>query len=58
MGSDVKGFKVGDRVYSCGSVSGTYATHGVFSPDQLYLLPKECSYKSGACFGTGYFTSL
>lgn len=58
MGKDVSSFHVGDRVYSSGSVSGTYATHGVFTADQLYPLPATMSYKAGACLGTGYFTSL
>lgn len=58
VGKDVTAFHVGDRVYSSGSVSGTYATHGVFTADQLYPLPKTMSFKAGACIGTGYFTSL
>ena len=58
VGNDVTQFKKGDRVFSSGSVSGTYATHGVFTPDQLYPLPAEFSFKEGACIGTGYFTSL
>ncbi|KAK8795207.1 hypothetical protein WA588_004056, partial [Blastocystis sp. NMH] len=58
VGSNVTQFKKGDRVFSCGSVSGTYATHGVFTPDQLYRLPAEFNFKEGACIGTGYFTSL
>lgn len=58
VGKDVSSFHVGDRVYSSGSVSGTYATHGVFTADQLYPLPATMSYKAGACLGTGYFTSL
>ena len=58
VGEDVKDFHVGDRVFSSGSVSGTYATHGTFSPDQLFVLPEGLSYQGGACLGTGYFTSL
>ena len=58
VGTDVTEFKKGDRVFSCGSVSGTYATHGVFTADQLFRLPEYFTFKDGACIGTGYFTSL
>ena len=58
VGKDVTEFKKGDRVFSCGSVSGTYATHGVFTADQLFRLPEYFTFKDGVCIGTGYFTSL
>lgn len=58
VGKDVTEFQKGDRVFSCGSVSGTYATHGVFNADQLYPLPRHFTFQDGACIGTGYFTSL
>lgn len=58
VGKDVTSFHVGDKVFSSGSVSGTYATHGVFTEDQLFLTPERFSYKEAACLGTGYMTSL
>lgn len=54
----MKSLHVGDKVFSSGSISGTYANYGVFTEDQLYLIPKTFSYKDAACLGTGYLTSL
>ena len=37
----------------------THLSHyGVFTEDQLYLIPKTFSYQDAACLGTGYLTSL
>ena len=58
VGENVKTLHVGDKVFSCGSISGTYANYGVFTEDQLYLIPKTFSYQDAACLGTGYLTSL
>lgn len=58
VGKDITSFQVGDTVFSSGSVSGTYATHGVFTEDQLFKIPKNFSFKDAACLGTGYLTSL
>merc|ERR1740133_228871 len=51
VGSGVESFQVGDRVYSSGSLTGTYATHALFTANQLYPLPDNISFAEGACVG-------
>ena len=41
----------GTRVYTTGSVTGTYATHAICEQTTVALLPDNVSYEQGACLG-------
>src|SRR6516225_9165894 len=43
IGADVSEFKVGDRVYTAGSVSGTYAKFALCKKEQVHPLPANVS---------------
>ena len=47
----------GDRVYTAGSLSGTYAEYALCRLDQLHPLPDVLSYAQGAALGTPYVTA-
>jgi NADPH2:quinone reductase len=51
VGSSVKKFKPGDRVYVTGSQTGTYAEKALCSEDQVHPLPPNISYEQGAAIG-------
>jgi NADPH:quinone reductase len=51
-------FRPGDRVYSGGSISGTYAEFAIFDPVQLHPLPENVSFAQGAAMGTPYATAF
>jgi NADPH2:quinone reductase len=51
IGSDVKKVKVGDRVYTSGSLTGTYAELALCAETQVHLLPANVSYEQGAAVG-------
>jgi NADPH2:quinone reductase len=57
VGPDVNQFKVGDRVYTAGSVSGTYAEFALCKTDQVHRLPANASFAQGAAMGTPYATA-
>jgi NADPH2:quinone reductase len=62
VGSDVTGFKAGDRVYVCGvgntvAGAGTYAQLALCSPSQLHHLPARVSFGQGAALGVPYCTA-
>jgi NADPH2:quinone reductase len=57
LGSDVKEFKTGDRVYTGGSVSGTYAEFALCRMEQVHRLPENVSFAQGAAMGTPYATA-
>jgi NADPH:quinone reductase len=54
---DVKGFKPGDRVYTAGSISGTYAEFALCKTEQVHPLPANVSFAQGAAVGTPYATA-
>ena len=54
---DVNQFKVGDRVYTAGSVSGAYAEFALCKAEQVHLLPAKVSFAQGAAMGTPYATA-
>src|SRR5262249_7664772 len=54
--SDCK-FKQGDRVYTAGSLSGTYAEFVLCRMDQVHRLPDNVSFAQGAAVGTPYATA-
>lgn len=58
VGSGVTKFKPGDRVYTCRSISGTYATHAlVDAASQLQPLPDSVSFVAGAGIFVPYYTA-
>jgi NADPH2:quinone reductase len=57
VGADVKEFKPGDRVYTAGSVSGTYAEFALCKTAQVHPLPANVSFAQGAAMGTPYATA-
>jgi NADPH2:quinone reductase len=57
IGSQVRGYRKGNRVYVSGSLTGTYAEYSVCSPTQLHPLPRQLSYEDGACVGIPYATA-
>lgn len=57
VGADVSEFKAGDRVYTAGSLSGTYAEFALCKKEQLHPLPANVSFAQGAAIGTPYATA-
>jgi NADPH:quinone reductase len=57
VGPDVNEFKAGDRVYTAGSVSGTYAEFALCKTEQVHPLPVNVSFAQGAAMGTPYATA-
>ena len=57
VGSDVSEFKAGDRVYTAGSLSGTYAEFALCKKEQVHPLPANISFAQGAAMGTPYATA-
>jgi NADPH:quinone reductase len=57
VGSGVTEFKPGDRVYTAGSSSGTYAEFALCKKEQLHPLPANVSFAQGAALGTPYATA-
>jgi len=57
IGDGVAKFKPGDRVYTAGSVTGTYAEYSVCEEEHLGRLPDNVSFEEGAGIWTPYATS-
>jgi NADPH2:quinone reductase len=57
VGPDVSEFKSGDRVYTAGSITGTYAEFALCKREQLQPLPANVSFAQGAAMGTPYATA-
>src|SRR5438874_5517858 len=57
VGADVNEFKAGDRVYTAGSISGTYAEFVLCKTEQVHRLPANVSFAQGAAMGTPYATA-
>ncbi|MBX7174344.1 MAG: NADPH:quinone reductase [Pyrinomonadaceae bacterium] len=57
VGADVTKFKVGDRVYTADSVSGTYAEFVVCQENQVNHLPENITFEKGAGVFVPYATS-
>src|SRR5262245_3932733 len=51
VGADVTEFKVGDRVYTAGSLTGTYAEFALCRKEQVHPLPANVSFPQGAAMG-------
>jgi len=56
VGSDVKNFKVGDRVFLFQAV-GTYTEKTLVTENQLHRLSPTISFAQGACLGVPYGTA-
>ncbi|HZR06015.1 MAG TPA: NADPH:quinone reductase [Candidatus Udaeobacter sp.] len=57
IGDSVTEFKPGYRVYTAGSLSGTYAEFSLCRTDQVHRLPENISFAQGAAMGTPYATA-
>lgn len=57
VGPDVKTFEIGDRVYTAGSISGTYAEYSLCDESHLGRLPENVDFESGAGVWTPYATA-
>lgn len=57
VGADVKRFKPGDRVYTGGSISGTYAQKALCDETTVYPLPGNASFTQGAAMHVPYATA-
>ena len=61
VGSDVREFKKGDRIYFGGTVEGravgAYAEAALCLPDQVHHLPKAISFEQGAGLNVPYVTA-
>lgn len=57
LGENVGEWKVGDRVYLAGSLSGTYAQQALCSTQQLQPLPPNIGFKQGAALYVPYSTA-
>ena len=57
VSADVNEFKPGDRVYTAGSISGTYAEFALCKAEQVHPLPANVSFEQGAAMGTPYVTA-
>ncbi len=57
VGEGVRRFSVGQRVYTAGSLSGTYAELALCDESQCYPLPERVSYAEGAGVNTPYATA-
>ncbi|MDD5672728.1 MAG: NADPH:quinone reductase [Chitinivibrionales bacterium] len=57
IGEGVTLFKQGDRVYTAGSISGTYAETALCAEVKIHRLPEAVSFKQGAALGVPYGTA-
>src|SRR5262245_62924387 len=57
VGADVTEFKAGDRVYTAGSLTGTYAEFALCKKEQVHPLSANVSFTQGAAIGTPYATA-
>jgi NADPH2:quinone reductase len=57
VGTGVKRFKKGDRVYTNGSLTGVYAELAVCEESRVHHLPSKVSFAQGAALGVPYGTA-
>jgi NADPH2:quinone reductase len=57
LGVGVKRFRAGERVYTSGSLSGTYAEKALCAESQVHPLPERASFAKGAALGISYATA-
>jgi NADPH2:quinone reductase len=58
VGQGVAKVKPGDRVYTAGSLSGTYAEQALCKEAQVHPLPEKVSFAQGAAVGVPYGTAF
>ena len=57
IGLNVTKFKTGDRVFTSGAVTGTYAEFALCEEDQVHPLPENISFEQGAGIFVPYATA-
>lgn len=57
VGASVVSCKTGDRVYTSGSITGTYAEMAVCAEHHVHPLPQNVSFQQGAALGVPYGTA-
>jgi len=57
VGEQVSHFKIGDRVYTAGTVSGAYAELALCNVEQVYPLPDSVTFSQGAGLHVPYATA-
>lgn len=57
VGDGAVGVRPGDRVYTCGSLTGTYAELCLCAATQVRPLPAALSFEQGACLWVNYGTA-
>ncbi len=57
VGAGVRRFQPGDRVYTAGAISGTYAELALCGEPQVHPLPPKISFAQGAALGVPYGTA-
>jgi NADPH2:quinone reductase len=57
VGAGVKSVKAGDRVYTSGSLTGTYAAKTLCTDSQVHPLPANVTFAQGAAVGVPYATA-
>lgn len=57
VGESVRRVKTGDRVYTAGSISGTYAGQALCRESQVHPLPANVTFQQGAAIGVPYGTA-
>jgi NADPH2:quinone reductase len=57
IGAKVTRFKIGDRVYTSTTVSGTYAEYAIAESLTVHPLPAAISFSQGAALGVPYATA-
>jgi NADPH:quinone reductase len=57
VGPGVTKFKAGDRIYTSGTLTGTYAEYAVCQSDTVHPLPGNISFAQGAALGVPYPTA-
>jgi len=57
VGAGVDSLRVGDRVYTAGSVSGTYAELAICAAESVHPLPANVSFTQGAAVNIPYATA-
>jgi len=57
VGKDARKYKPGDRVYTAGSISGTYAQQALCEERTVFPLPSHASFAQGAAIGIPYGTA-
>ena len=57
VANDVKNVRVGDRVYTSNTITGSYAEYAVCSAADVHRLPENVSFAQGAGINTPYATA-